>query len=86
MKLIQQAKVNKSDKVDAQWKIVTRLAIVAWRKNNLEDKRDDAELAEQFMDECSQKGWCRKVDGVWQLKELKLNKKKLKKQLEELGG
>lgn len=78
--------VNKKDKVEAQWKLLAFVTMGKWRLANPEDKRDDAELVEQFMGECEKEGWCRKVDGVWQLKELKFSKKQFKKQLEELGG
>lgn len=66
---------KKKERIEAQWKLLTRLAIVRWRKANKDDKRNDDELAEQFMNEAQKDGLCRKVDGKWQLKELKLNKK-----------
>jgi hypothetical protein len=85
MKFRKETDASREEKVDAQWKIMTRLAIIKWRKANPKDTRNDSELAEQFMTECEKEGWCRKVDGKWQLRELRLSKKKLKKQLEELG-
>jgi hypothetical protein len=76
---------NNKEKIEAQWKLVTSLSILKWRKVNADDKRTDGELAEQFMGECEKEGWCRKVDGQWQLKELKLNKKQVMEELKELG-
>lgn len=70
------------EQIEAQWKLLTRLAIVRWRKTHLDDKRNDDELAEQFMNEAQKEGWCRRgKDGEWQLKYLKLKRD----EFDELG-
>jgi hypothetical protein len=79
-------KVTKEEKIDAQWKLATLLAISKWKKAHPDEKRSDGELTEQWMDEAANEGWCRKGDdGKWQLRELKLNKKKMLSELKELG-
>lgn len=66
---------DKQKRVEAQWKLMTLLAITRWKKAHPEDKRTDDELAEQWMNEAQREGWCRKnKDGRWELKELKLKR------------
>jgi len=79
-------KVTKEEKIDAQWKLATLLAITKWKKLHPDDKRSDEELTEQWMREAANEGWCKKgSDGKWELRELKLNKKKMMAELKELG-
>jgi hypothetical protein len=79
-------KVTKAEKIDAQWKLATLLAISKWKKLHVDDKRSDGELTEQWMREAANEGWCRKgSEGKWELRELKLNKKKMLEELKELG-
>lgn len=78
-------KDQNKEKIDAQWKMLTRLSIIRWRKQNPEDESDDESLAEKFMNEAALEGWCKKINGEWRLKELKFNKKELKRMLIEAG-